>query len=295
MFIRAELKTNAKKILKRNYWWIVLVALILGIVSGSGTGINFRYNPFTGDSTASSYEGILGEKDPDDIWGDIRNNQYQARSFEDFYRIYTQQYERIYHQIETYIRTKPPVVLITLACVVLIAFLLALAVSVFLLNPLLVGCRRWLILNRKEKPAMDEIAYAFKNGYGNTVLAMFCRRLFIFLWSLLFLIPGIIKSYEYRMVPYLLAENPKMSRKEAFKISKNLMDGNKWAVFVLDLSFIGWAILSVFTFGILNVFYVSPYIALTETELYVCLCQGQERYSMENRAQESATDNLQMY
>ena len=73
---------------------------------------------------------------------------------------------------------------------------------------------------------------------------MFLKGLFQGLWSLLFVIPGIIKSYEYRMIPYILSENPNISRKRAFEISKQMMKGNKWDTFVLDLSFIGWQILS---------------------------------------------------
>ena len=85
---------------------------------------------------------------------------------------------------------------------------------------------------------------------------------------LLFIIPGIVKSYEYMMIPYLLAEHPEMTRQEAFAESKQMMDGNKWDAFVLDLSFIGWTLLGVCTFGILLVFYVEPYIYLTRAELY---------------------------
>ena len=73
------------------------------------------------------------------------------------------------------------------------------------------------------------------------------------------------------MVPYIIAENPAMDYKEAFQISKQMMDGNKWDAFVLDLSFIGWTLLGVCTFGILLVFYVEPYIYLTRAELYHAL------------------------
>ena len=101
---------------------------------------------------------------------------------------------------------------------------------------------------------------------------MFCKNLFTALWSLLFIIPGIIKSYEYRMVPYLLAENPDMDMHEAFERSKNMMMGNKFDTFVLDISFIGWRFLSALTANILDIFYVNPYVFLTDAELYVKLC-----------------------
>ena len=102
---------------------------------------------------------------------------------------------------------------------------------------------------------------------------MFLRSLYIFLWSLLFIIPGIIKAYEYLMMPYILAENPEMETKEVFARSKEMMTGEKWRAFVLDLSFIGWKILGILTCCVLSVFFVSPYYYSTLAELYAVLKQ----------------------
>ena len=281
MFNRVQLKKNAKKILKKNYWWIVLVTLILSVVAG-GSGLNFGSGSGWSNSTDSSYDNIMGDKDIDDIFGDIKNGEYQYRSFGDFWRSYERKFDQIYDDIYNFFAQIPTEVWILVIALIILAILIGIALSIFVMNPLVVGCRRWFTKNRTQKPEMEEIVYIFKNGYKNTVLTMFLKNLFVFLWSLLLVIPGIVKSYEYRMIPYLLAENPHMDYKEAFQISKNLMNGNKWNAFVLDLSFIGWKILAVFTFGILNIFYVSPYIALTETELYVSLCQGSEKYDEES-------------
>ena len=73
------------------------------------------------------------------------------------------------------------------------------------------------------------------------------------------------------MIPYILAENPKIQRKKAFKLSKKMMKGNKWKTFILDLSFLGWELLSIFTFGLLNIFYINPYKVATTVELYEIL------------------------
>lgn len=81
--------------------------------------------------------------------------------------------------------------------------------------------------------------------------------------------------YEYMMVPFILAENPDMSRKEVFALSKKMMTGNKWKAFVLDLSFLGWNILGCITLGILNVLFVVPYQNLTKAELYQTLKDAQ--------------------
>lgn len=136
-------------------------------------------------------------------------------------------------------------------------------------NALLVGGYRFFITNQTEKPSAGMLGYGFKSGrLGNIILTMFLRDLFTTLWTLLFVIPGIVKHYEYLMVPYILAENPGMDYKEAFMISKRMMMGQKWNVFVLDLSFIGWRILEGITFGIVGVFYVEPYYQSTMAELY---------------------------
>ena len=97
---------------------------------------------------------------------------------------------------------------------------------------------------------------------------MFFRDLYTVLWTLLLIIPGIVKSYEYQMIPYLLAENPQMTKEQAFAESKRMMTGQKWRAFVLDLSFIGWNILSALTLGILGIFYVQPYMDATHAALY---------------------------
>lgn len=154
----------------------------------------------------------------------------------------------------------------------LISALVQSAIGIFLTAPLEVSIKRFLLFNRSSDQAdLKELSYAFRYSYLNIVKVLFFQFLYTFLWSLLFWVPGIIKGYEYRMIPYLLAENPNLSKDDAFAISKRMMDGEKWETFVLDWSFIGYYILSIFTAGLLSIFYVTPYKVLTDTELYVAL------------------------
>ncbi len=99
------------------------------------------------------------------------------------------------------------------------------------------------LVDKKEAKFRD--IFSCFNRFG----AGFCMNLlmgiFLFLWSLLFVIPGIIKSFSYAMTPYVLAENPQMTAKQAITRSRWLMDGNKWRLFCLNFSFIGWGLLSV--------------------------------------------------
>ena len=152
--------------------------------------------------------------------------------------------------------------------IVLVVVVIALALSVFVFNVLEVGCRGFFSRSMTEDPELGLIADGFTQNYWNCVKTQFLKSLFIGLWSLLFVIPGVIKAYEYRMVPYLLAEHPEMSSGEIFARSKEMMQGNKWDTFVLDISFVGWVLLSGITLGILYIFWVGPYIAATDAALY---------------------------
>jgi uncharacterized membrane protein len=118
---------------------------------------------------------------------------------------------------------------------------------------------------------LKHLGVGFQDGWGNVVLVMFLKNLFLMLWTLLFIIPGIVKIYSYRMVPYILKEHPELSGTKAITLSRQMMNGHKWNAFVLDLSFIGWIILSALTLGILHIFYVGPYIQATDAELYEAL------------------------
>ena len=94
----------------------------------------------------------------------------------------------------------------------------------------------------------------FKEGF----LQNFLRNLYIFLWSFLLIIPGIVKSYSYAMTPFIMAENPDMSAKEAIEASKQLMHGHKDELFTLDLTFFGWSLLAALTLNIGHIF-LNPY------------------------------------
>jgi len=136
-------------------------------------------------------------------------------------------------------------------------------------GPLTIGFNYFFLLSyRGENPDIGEM---FNNGFRN-----FARNLggylwmvlFIFLWSLLFIIPGIIKSFSYAMTPYILADCPGIKAKDALKLSMKMMNGRKLDLFVFELSFIGWGILSSLTLGILGIFYVAPYMCTSFAGFY---------------------------
>lgn len=256
MWTRAELKSTARQILQKNYWSAVLVTLILSIVIGNfsfGTSVNF--NDVT-DYITNTGNSILTDNSYMEYTDQSANLQFNILR------------TRLLGIIKNISYTQISMVLI----LGIIIFLAGLALAFLVFAQLEVGCKRWLIKNRTVNPQFSEMTEGFRNWYLNIAKTMFLKSLYTSLWSLLFIIPGIVKMYEYRMIPYLLAENPNMSSSEAFRRSRQMMMGNKMNAFVLDLSFIGWNILASFTCGILNIFYVVPYKYLTDVELYVTLC-----------------------
>ena len=131
--------------------------------------------------------------------------------------------------------------------------------------PLLVGVMLvYIMFWRSENPSL-EIMFtgAFQENFVRKLGGILWMELFIFLWSMLFCIPGIVKSYSYAMTPYILAKYPNVEAKEALKLSMRIMNGHKLELFILDLSFIGWNLLGGLTFGLLNLFYVSPYMSIS--------------------------------
>ena len=197
LWTRSELKGRAKFLLKQNYWYSVLAALIYTFLLGNG--FTHSYN-------------ILKNKNS---------------------------------EVETSIQGFHPILMFgiaaTVAVVVVISFIVYLAIAYF----------------RMVRDCNKTVR-----------MTMLLKTIYLTLWSLLFIVPGVIKGYEYAMVPYLLLDHPEMSRQEIFAESKRMMMGNKWDAFVLDLSFIGWHLLGACTFGILTFLYVNPYQYYTEAELY---------------------------
>ena len=155
--------------------------------------------------------------------------------------------------------------------------LLVILIDVLLVNPLIVGCNNFFLCNRRNSNTdLEALERGFKPNYKNSVIVMLMTRLIIFAWTLLLIVPGIIKYYEYYMVEYILSENPDIDYHDAMAISKQMMEGHKMNTFILELSFIGWILLGGLTLGLLNLFYVNPYMEATKAELYVELAHPSE-------------------
>lgn len=147
---------------------------------------------------------------------------------------------------------------------------LALSIAVILFSGALAlgHCKYYIDLVAENR--QDEVSVIFSR-FDIFLKAMglnLFMGLFIWLWSLLFIVPGIIATYRYRLAPYLMAENPGLGIREAVNMSKELMAGHKWRLFCLELSFIGWGILSALTCGIGDL-WLNPYIYAANAAFYV--------------------------
>lgn len=120
---------------------------------------------------------------------------------------------------------------------------------------------------QKVKPQAESLFTVYRDNFSKAFLVPFLMALFVYLWALLFIIPGIIMAYAYSMAVYVANDNPELSAMDAIRKSKELMRGHKWDLFVLDLSFIGWILLSMLTGGIGFIF-LAPYIDMAHVEFY---------------------------
>lgn len=129
------------------------------------------------------------------------------------------------------------------------------------------GCK-YFVNAYDDSESLNGLLDGYKDGFGKIVITQFLTGLYIALWSLLLVVPGIVKSYSYRFVPYILKDHPELSCNEVITKSREMTNGIKASIFVLDLSFILWHLLAIVTLGI-STFFVQPYLNLTYAKLYI--------------------------
>lgn len=233
MWNRSDLKYAAKDHMKKNYWPCVAVAFIYTIIQLLALG------------------GSGGAVNSNDI----------GSSSEDSVISYIVDY-----------LVEHPMIILGIVGVGIVGFIIGLVIKLLVGYQIEVGVKGFFVRNTYTEPRVGEILATYHNGsIGTVALTRFLMDLFTALWTLLLIIPGIVKSYQYKMIPYILADNPDIEWREAFDLSKRMTDGHKMDLFILDLSFIGWKILSGITCGLVGIFYVTPYYEQTMAEAYETL------------------------
>ena len=293
MWDRKELKAKGKEAYRRNRVICIIAALLLAVASGAGgastagstasNNIQKNINKSKNDTTIN-YD-VDDINDLDELEDRIENMTEDELGYSDaavtasgvYVTTDTNNDDFGYKNDEGTPSGNPlaGAFIAGLVGILIIILIIVLScLSIFVLNPLKVGLRKFFTDNATDPNAglsKNNIGLAFSDKYMSVVGAMFTTKLFIGLWALLFIIPGIYKALQWRMVEFIISENPGISGKEARKQSKEMMQGSKWASFVLDLSFLGWNLLGGLTLGILNVVFTNPYEAATESELWLHL------------------------
>ena len=236
MFDRKLLKEKGKAAFKANYWMAVVASLILKAAAGGTTATS-------GSTTINSATDATEAQNIKELFNQLKQDP----------KLMT-------------------IIISVIAVVVIIVAVIQLLIDSFLINPIEMGSKSFFLKNADDpNTSFDEVKTGFTPSYKRNVKALFLRDIKVALWSLLLIVPGVMKSYAYAQVPYILAENPDMEPKEALDRSESMMIGHRMELFKLRLSFIGWDLLAVLTLGILDVFYVGPYSKATEAEFYKAL------------------------
>ena len=235
---RVQIKETAKNLLKKNHWLCVGAGLIVSFLG---------YISIDLSSSGNSYSKLLGNSGLSDILnGDLHE---------------------IFSEFSTTTANTDP---LTELLLMIISIVISVVLTVFVGNQILVGARRFFLKYRKNHPV--EIGEIFKSytdkTYLNVAKVTFIKDISIFGWTLLCIVPGVIKSYEYAAVEYILAVNPTMEYSKALNLSSRIMNGHKLELFELHISFIGWQILSLFTCNLLSFLYVQPYMLITDAEFF---------------------------
>ena len=266
MWMRTELKKKARTLLKQNYWKAVSVCFIIAMLTTaypvSTTFISLQNISVTGEPDAAFaldmpnseiviqtvshfFEGVSLPG----IGGRIVSAAGQIMI--DMFSNHITLFFNILRSANAFLSEGAGIGLILTAAGLLLAFLY----QIFINNLLLIGEKRFFMEIHSYRGTMiSKIFFLFKlRCLRRPAWVMFCRTLFQSLWDLT-IVGGIIKHYEYSMIPFILAENPQISRRDAFFLSRQLTAHNKWRLFLLDLSFAGWTVLSVLTLGLLEFF-----------------------------------------
>lgn len=242
MWKRRELKDYAKGFLKQNYWKAFIVVLFTIIL------ISVISDSFS-DKLGVAEQTFRFLKDNDLV--SFKNDAEYAL------------YEYIYTNFK-------PFTIATIVVSSIDSIIIGLILMAFM-QILNVGKAKFFLDGFNGDVNINKLFTGFTTkDFLPIIKTQLLSMFYIFLWTLLFIIPGFIKAYQYRYVHYILSEDSSLSSKEILRKSKEMTKGHKWNIFVLDLSFILWDLLALITFGISG-YFVAPYAEATNARLYTVL------------------------
>ena len=273
---RKSLKKAARKVLKSNYFKCVILVFIVGfVINGGYTYTTVKYNK------DKSIPVSLEKKNNYNVINETLDNIVKKDSKDGETNI-----NGAIAPVVNSITNSKSITIgflnainllvfknnVSKAIISFLAGLVSLLFYFFVRNVIKVGSNRFFIEQIKNKNVgINRLLFPYRFKWIlNLVYVLFIKNLFELLWNIT-IVGGFIKHYEYLMIQYVIAENPNIKRKEAFSLSKELMYGEKWNTFKLDLSMFGWHILSLFTMGVTAKLYSDPYIECIYAQLYLDL------------------------
>ena len=297
MWSIGRVKKRAWEFLKKSYWTAFLISVItMFAISNSGAktpgGIQVM--------AAISQISFLSQEIIEDSIDEYEYDDFENQEINETHKSYDSLFG---DEDEESVSAGAHLFFIAIVIYYLMIVLLALAFKIFFLGPLEVGCRRYFSRSMRDGESdLNEVSFGFKKGtYFKSVLGILLRDFYLFLWgvlptvlfiliisissvenhkseyvSMLILaivsssiaaIVLVVKSYSYALVPYLLSEDESVGARKAIKMSRSLMKGNKFQLFLLQLSFIGWFALGVLVFFV-GVIFVQPYYQMAMGAFY---------------------------
>ena len=285
---RKTLKAEARKTLKRHYWLLVIVCLFAAFLSAdygsSPAALNTNMNPNaasqeasrTGESNtgASDSFGLLLQMASGDANGArdrVRDNERTVANQDTVATLGRTRgvLSAVVNSLSTgsfllsvtdatasIIRSES----IAIAILVIVALLVTLTAGLFVTEVFRVVLRRIVLESRTyDKVPLRRFLYPLQTGcWVRMAWVLLVENVYRLLWWCT-VVRGIVKTYSYFLVPYIVAENPNISANEAISLSRRMMKGHKWECFVAQLSFLGWYLLSIATFGLSAIFYSNGY------------------------------------
>lgn len=298
MYNRKKIKKNAKENIKHGYFHSVIVVFICSLLLAGGFNYttknilnasikNEQSHKIINNSKLSNSEIIdeLLEKTIDDKKREERIEKKYTNGVISYIINETTKTKSLTFTILNGINKFIFEGKIGISVTIILSGILFSLFSILFINTLEVGKVRYFLEERRyRKTRVERLLFPYKvKKTFHIAYILFIKSLYQFLWNLT-IVGGVIKHYEYSMIPYILAENPSLSKKQAFKLSKDLTMGNKLDLFYTDLSMIGWSILKLFTFNLSGIFYSDIYLEAIYAEVYANL--------RNNKKQSIDKDNL---
>lgn len=272
----SSIKENAKKKLKYNYWHSVIVSFLFVIIVSGG----YKYSSFIADKF-NNFSTIFGKNNVF-IVNNVINSTRKVINITKNYKptrgvlsVFFNKMNGSSSLVFGFVSALLEFITIKSVPKFLIkifGFLLFILIFIFIQNIITIGKNRYYLEHaRYKKVNTDKILFVYKvKKTINVAYIMLCKTMFLFLW-LFTLVGGVIKYYSYFMVDYILSENPTMNIKDVFYLSNEMMRGNKFNLFKIQLSFIGYYILGIVTFNISNIFYFDIYRESVYSEYYLSI------------------------